>query len=100
MKIENDGLYRKRHVKHWLLSLFSKSTTEEPGMREKWNILERLNTTSLVPSAFNRTPETLWLFYNRIPRSGGKTLVALMQALGTDLDVQHQEHVYRTPWER
>lgn len=80
----------------------ARTTTEEPGWREKQVVLSQLHngTVSVTPSATNRTLETVWLFYNRIPRSGGKTLVALLQALGTDLDYQHQEHAYRTPWQR
>ena len=80
--------------------------TSEPGWAEKQQILSSLNSSlssgglHLLASARNNTPATDWLFYNRLPRSGGKTLVALLQALGTDLDYQHQEHVYRTPWKR
>lgn len=76
------------------------TTTEEPGWREKQEVLARLNSTVLAPSATNRTPETIWLFYNRIPRTGGQTLVSLIKSLAKDLDYQHQEHVYRTPWQR
>ncbi|XP_066983415.1 heparan sulfate 2-O-sulfotransferase pipe-like isoform X1 [Macrobrachium rosenbergii] len=76
------------------------TTTEEPGWREKQEVLQRLNRTKLVPSATNRTPETIWLFYNRIPRTGGQTIVSLLKSLSKDLDYQHQEHVYRTPWQR
>ncbi|XP_068210961.1 heparan sulfate 2-O-sulfotransferase pipe-like isoform X2 [Palaemon carinicauda] len=76
------------------------TTTEEPGWREKQEVLQRLNHTELVPSATNRTPETIWLFYNRIPRTGGQTIVSLLKSLSKDLDYQHQEHVYRTPWQR
>ncbi|XP_042219966.1 heparan sulfate 2-O-sulfotransferase pipe-like, partial [Homarus americanus] len=76
------------------------TTTEEPGWREKQEVLLRLNDTVISPSANNRTPDTIWLFFNRIPRTGGQTLVSLMKSLSADLDYQHQEHVYRTPWQR
>ncbi|KAA0203194.1 hypothetical protein HAZT_HAZT005820 [Hyalella azteca] len=78
-----------------------KLTTEEPYWHEKQEVLQHLMTRAIAPSSRNNTmPEQMWLFFNRIPRSGGKTLVALLQALGSDLDYQHQEHVYRTPWQR
>lgn len=76
------------------------TTTEEPGWREKMDVLSRLNHTVIQPSAQNRTPDTIWLFFNRIPRTGGQTLVELIKSLAPDLDYQHQEHVYRTPWQR
>ncbi|KAK7077755.1 hypothetical protein SK128_021164 [Halocaridina rubra] len=76
------------------------TTTHEPGWREKQEILQRLNSTVIIPSATNRTPETIWLFYNRMPRTGGQTMVSLLKSLAKDLDYQHQEHVYRTPWQR
>ncbi|XP_063847963.1 heparan sulfate 2-O-sulfotransferase 1-like [Scylla paramamosain] len=76
------------------------TTTEEPGWREKQEVLSRLNTTTIHPSSTNRTPDTIWLFFNRIPRTAGQTLVSLMKSLGPDLNYQHQEHVYRTPWQR
>ncbi|KAF2355381.1 Sulfotransferase [Trinorchestia longiramus] len=76
-------------------------STDEPGWEEKHDVLQHLMTRTIQPSPQNRTrPDQIWLFFNRIPRSGGKTLVALLQALGSDLDYQHQEHVYRTPWQR
>uniref|UniRef100_A0A6A7GCH2 Heparan sulfate 2-O-sulfotransferase pipe-like n=1 Tax=Hirondellea gigas TaxID=1518452 RepID=A0A6A7GCH2_9CRUS len=76
--------------------------TPEPGWHQKQEVLSRLEetSTSIVATASNRTPDTLWLFYNRIPRTGGHTLVALLQTLGADLDYQHQEHAYRTSWQR
>ncbi|XP_047502533.1 heparan sulfate 2-O-sulfotransferase 1-like [Penaeus chinensis] len=73
---------------------------EDPFWDEKQRILSRLNDTVLQPSAFNRTPDTIWLFYNRIPRTAGQTVVSLLKSLSGDLDYQHQEHVYRTPWQR
>ncbi|XP_069157584.1 heparan sulfate 2-O-sulfotransferase pipe [Procambarus clarkii] len=76
------------------------TTTEEPGWREKQEVLARLDDTVILPSAANRTPDTIWLFFNRVPRTGGQTLVSLLKSLAHDLDYQHQEHVYRTPWQR
>ncbi|KAK8731292.1 hypothetical protein OTU49_007526, partial [Cherax quadricarinatus] len=76
------------------------TTTEEPGWQEKQEVLARLNDTVIEPSATNRTPNTIWLFFNRIPRTGGQTLVSLLKSLSENLDYQHQEHVYRTPWQR
>ncbi|KAK4294416.1 hypothetical protein Pmani_032957 [Petrolisthes manimaculis] len=76
------------------------TTTEEPGWHERQEVLARLNNTIIQPSGTNRTPDTIWLFFNRIPRTGGQTLVTLIKSLGKDLDYNHQEHVYRTPWQR
>jgi len=76
------------------------STTEDSKALEKQEILHRLNDTIIQPSSYNRTPETIWLFFNRIPRTGGQTVVSLLKSLSEDLDYQHQEHVYRTPWQR
>ncbi|XP_042868859.1 heparan sulfate 2-O-sulfotransferase pipe-like [Penaeus japonicus] len=73
---------------------------EDPFWDEKQRVLARLNDTVLQPTSFNRTPDTIWLFYNRIPRAAGQTVVSLLKSLSADLDYQHQEHVYRTPWQR
>ncbi|CAL4102862.1 unnamed protein product, partial [Meganyctiphanes norvegica] len=80
--------------------LSSSSTTEDPLTLEKQVVLRQLNDTIIKPSFNNRTPDTIWLFFNRIPRTGGQTLVNLLKSLSEDLDFQHQEHVYRTPWQR
>lgn len=73
---------------------------EDPFWDEKQRVLSRLNDSLLQPSSLNRTPSTIWLFYNRIPRTAGQTVVSLLKSLAGDLDYQHQEHVYRTPWQR
>ena len=84
----------------WRRHFNFRAVTEEPGWQEKQHVLRNLNTTTIESTSRNNTQYTSWLFYNRIPRSGGRTLVALLHALGSDLDYQHQEHVYRTPWQR
>ncbi|KAL7648123.1 UNVERIFIED_CONTAM: hypothetical protein RMT77_000024 [Armadillidium vulgare] len=61
----------------------------------------KLLARALTPSNANRTPEnTMWLFFNRIPRTGGQTIVSLLKSLSIDRDLQHQEHEYMTPWQR
>jgi len=56
---------------------------------------------SVGPSATNRTlPSSIWLIYNRIPRSGGLTMVFLLKELAKMNRFTHQRHSYRTPWQR
>ncbi|XP_076066069.1 heparan sulfate 2-O-sulfotransferase 1-like [Oratosquilla oratoria] len=96
--LDRDHLKKLEHISP--PSTRTSTSTEEPGWREKVEVLARLNDTTILPSATNRTPETLWLFFNRVPRTGGETLVALLKKLSTNLDFEHQSHVYRTPWQR
>ena len=53
------------------------------------------------PSATNRTSlSSIWLVFNRIPRSGGLTMVYLIRELANLNRFTHQKHQYRTPWNR
>ena len=78
------------------------SANDAAILKEKQRILSKLNDTILIASSANRTPDdTIWLFFNRIPRTGGSSLVAILNELGDYYyNYKHQEHYYRTPWQR
>lgn len=40
------------------------------------------------------------LIYNRVPRSGGLTMVHLIKEMSEKNHFSHQRHGYRTPWNR
>ena len=60
--------------------------------------LEQANITA---TSTNRTAaNSIWLIFNRIPRSGGLTIVYLIKQLARGNHFTHQRHQYRTPWNR
>ena len=66
-----------------------------------WQLLNDLQNADVSPSATNRTSaSSIWLIYNRIPRSGGLTMVYLIRELAQMNHFTHQKHQYRTPWNR
>lgn len=77
------------------------ATEEELNNRHYWQMLDNIEKTEVEATGANRTHgSSIWLIYNRVPRSAGLTIVYLIQELAKINRFAHQRHQYRTPWNR
>ena len=71
-------------------SITTNEDNPDDNVWQTWNNLDKAN---IEASAVNRThASSIWLIYNRVPRSGGLTIVFLIKELAKRNHFSHQRH--------